>query len=52
MYMQDRTLYRTPFSADYWKTALADFKKLRILVFAAMMIAACSALAQIPSIPS
>lgn len=50
--MQDQKTFRTPLSAEYWKTALADFKKLRVLVFAAMMIAACSALAQIPSIPT
>lgn len=50
--MEDQKIFKTPLSADYWKTALADFKKLRVLVFAAMMIAACSALAQIPSIPT
>lgn len=50
--MQEQKIFKTPFSAEYWKTALADFKKLRVLVFAAMMIAACSALAQIPSIPT
>ena len=49
---QDQRTFRTPLSPTYWKTALADFKKLRILVFAAMMIAACTALAQIPSIPT
>lgn len=48
----DQTQFRTPFSPSYWRTALVDFKDLRILVFAAMMIAACSALAQIPSIPT
>lgn len=48
----DNTLYRTPFSAGYWKSALSDFKELRTLIFAAMMIAACTALAQIPSIPT
>ena len=48
----DQELYRTPFSPSYWKTAVADFKSLRVLVFAALMIAACSALTQIPSIPT
>ena len=47
----DPTLYRTPFSAAYWRSALADFKQVRILAFAALMIAACTALSYIPSIP-
>lgn len=46
-----QTLYRTPFSAAYWREALADFRKLRTLVFAALMVAACIALAQVPAIP-
>jgi len=48
----DQTLFSSPFSAAYWRTALSDFKKLRTLVFAALMIAACSALGLIPSIPT
>jgi len=52
MRKSDSTLYRTPFSAAYWRSALADFEELRTLIFAAMMIAACTALAQIPSIPT
>ena len=44
-------VYRTPFSAAYWRDAVNDFKKLRTLIFAALMVAACVALAQIPSIP-
>lgn len=52
MQKKDQTLFRTPFSPTYWRTAVADFKDLRILVFAAMMIAACNALAHIPSIPT
>ena len=43
-------LYRTPFSRAYWKDAVKDSKKLRTLVFSALMIAACSALGRIPSI--
>ena len=35
------TLYRTPFSAAYWRDALADFHTLRNLVFAALMTASC-----------
>lgn len=49
--MSDNTLYKAPFSAAYWRSALADFKKLRILTFAALMIAACVALSYVPSIP-
>lgn len=52
MQKRDLTVFRTPFSPAYWRCAVADSKDLRILVFAAMMIAACSALAQIPSIPT
>ena len=46
------TAFATPFSPSYWKAAVADSKKLKTLIFAALMIAACSALAQIPSIPT
>lgn len=46
----DNTLYRTPFSRAYWRTALADFQTPRNLTFAALMIAACVALSYIPSI--
>ena len=43
-------LYRTPFSRAYWRDAVSDSKKLRTLVFSALMIAACAALGRIPSI--
>lgn len=43
-------IYRTPFSAAYWRTALTDFRKLRTIVFAALMIAACVALSYAPPI--
>lgn len=49
--MPDQSLYRTPFSSAYWRSALADFKRVRILTFAALMIAACAALSYIPYIP-
>ena len=52
MQKRDLTVFRTPFSPAYWRCAVADSKDLRILVFAAMMIAACNALAHIPSIPT
>lgn len=44
--------YASPFSAAYWREAAGELKKLRTLTFAALMIAACAALAQIPSIPT
>lgn len=47
----NRTLYRTPFSAAYWRDAAEDFRRPRTLAFAALMIAACVALSYIPSIP-
>lgn len=34
-------LFKTPFSATYWKTAAAELKNYRALVFSALMIAAC-----------
>ena len=42
-------LYKTPFSRAYWKDAIADFRSLRSMIFAALMIAACMALGRIPS---
>lgn len=50
MNKNDPTLFRTPFFPAYWRAAAADFKKPRVLVFAAMMIAACVALSYVPSI--
>lgn len=43
--------YRAPVSAAYWRSALADFRRPRILAFAALMIAVCVALSYVPSIP-
>lgn len=48
--MTDHTLYRTPFSAAYWRQALNDMKNPRLLTFCALMIAACWALGLVPSI--
>lgn len=45
-----QTLYKTPFSHAYWRDALTDSKKLRILIFSALMVAACVALGRLPSI--
>ena len=46
---KQKTLYKTPFSPAYWRDALADFRSLRSLIFASLMIAACMALGRIPS---
>jgi len=46
-----QTLYRTPFSPAYWRQAGAEMKSLRMLVFAALMVAMTRALSLIPSIP-
>ncbi len=43
-------LYRTPFSAAYWRQALADFKQVRVLTFSALMIAFCVALSYAPTV--
>lgn len=45
-----QTLYPHPFSAAYWRQALADMKKPRILTFSALMIAACVALSYAPKV--
>lgn len=45
-----KTLYKTPFSRAYWRDALTDSKKLRVLIFSALMVAACVALGRLPSI--
>ena len=44
-------IYQNPFSKEYWKEAVADFRELRTLVFSSLMIAACVALSYIPAIP-
>ncbi len=44
-------LYATPFSPSYWRDAAECMKSLRLLVFAALMIAMTRALSLIPSIP-
>lgn len=44
-------LYATPFSAAYWREAGRSMGDLRMLVFAALMIAMTRALSLIPSIP-
>ena len=45
-----QTLYKTPFSRAYWMQAASEFKNLKVLVFAAMMIALRVALKSV-SIP-
>lgn len=44
-------LYRTPFSRDYWRDASKSMGDLRMMVFAALMIAMARALSMLPSIP-
>ena len=44
-------LFKTPFSRAYWRCAAADAKKLRTLVFSALMVAACVALGYLRSVP-
>ena len=34
-------LFKTPFSAAYWRTAAKELKSYRTLVFSALMVAAC-----------
>ncbi len=46
----NQSLYPTPFCAAYWRQAVADMKKPRVLVFSALMIAACVALSFVPSL--
>lgn len=44
-------LYATPFSGSYWRESLRSMRSVRMLVFAALMIAMARALSLIPSIP-
>lgn len=43
----DTTLYRTPFSAGYWRQAAGEVKRLRTLVLAAIIIAIRVALKEV-----
>lgn len=52
MQKQDtKTLYRTPLTPAYWRQARRDMASLKLLVFAALMMAMTWALGLIPSIP-
>ena len=44
-------LYRTPFTPAYWREANACAKALKLLMFAALMVAMTRALSLIPGIP-
>ena len=44
-------LYRTPFTPAYWREASAAMSSLKLLVFAAVMVAVTRALSMIPGIP-
>lgn len=48
--LSPETLYPHPFSKAYWRSAAAELKDVRKLTFAALMIALCVVVAQIPSI--
>jgi len=45
------SVYPHPFSAGFWRDAAGEFKNLRKLTFAALMIAMCIVLSYVPSIP-
>lgn len=47
MPISDQSLYKTPFSRAYWHSAMMDFKRIRLMIFAALMIAACIALSYV-----
>lgn len=51
MFKPTQALYPYPFSAAYWRSAAAELRDLRKLVFAALMIAMCFGLSMIPSVP-
>ena len=36
--VRDRTLYKTPFSKAYWFQAASEFKRLDVLIFAALSV--------------
>ena len=44
-------MYSHPFSAAYWRDAASEFRDLRKLTFAALMLAVCVVLGYIPSVP-
>ena len=44
-------MYSHPFSAAYWRDAASEFRNLRKLTFAALMLAVCVVLGYIPSVP-
>ena len=45
------SVYPHPFSAAYWRDAAAEFRNLRKLTFAALMLALCIVLGYIPAVP-
>lgn len=47
----DQTLYKTPFTPAYWHQAGAEMRSLKLLVFAALMVAMARALSLVPGIP-
>ena len=51
MMRSTKQIYRTPFSPSYWRQSSKSMGDLRMLVFAALMIAMARALSMLPSIP-
>ena len=45
------SIFKTPFSREYWKESVKSFRDVRGMVFAALMIAVCVAVSYMPSIP-
>ena len=45
------SLYRPPFTPAYWREASAAMSSLKLLVFAALMVAVTRSLSMIPGIP-
>lgn len=45
------SMYKHPFSRDYWRDAVRELKNMKKLTFAALMIALCVILGYIPSVP-
>lgn len=45
------SIFKTPFSRDYWKESVKSFRSLRGMVFAALMVAVCVAISYLPSVP-
>ena len=45
------SVYKNPFSSAFWREASGEVRNLKKLTFAALMIALCIVLGNIPSVP-